>query len=144
MWSRQICSNCMILSCQYGQNSLKNVSNTLLNLCHKELRPSWRQKAVQPGTSNVYLIKWPVSLSKVNYWILQRMFIKVCQRVPDGLLLPVRIRSAGLFLNSKNAENRLVLSWRPVLQAFLGRINSEGLEDTERILMRIEMFCVLA
>ncbi len=34
----------------------------LLNLCHKELRQFWRQKGVQPGTSKVYLIKWPVSV----------------------------------------------------------------------------------
>ncbi len=31
--------------------SLRNVSNTLLNLCNKELRQFWRQKGVQPGTS---------------------------------------------------------------------------------------------
>ncbi len=42
------------------QKSLKNVFNTLLNLCHEELRQFWRQKGVQPGTSKVYLIKWPV------------------------------------------------------------------------------------
>ncbi len=32
MCSRQICSNCVMLSCQYGPKSLRNVSNTLLNL----------------------------------------------------------------------------------------------------------------
>ncbi len=31
-------------------------------LCHEELRQFWRQKGVQPGTSKVYLIKWPVSV----------------------------------------------------------------------------------
>ncbi len=31
-------SNCVMLSCQNGPKSLRNVSNTLLNLCHKELR----------------------------------------------------------------------------------------------------------
>ncbi len=31
--------------------SLRNVSNTLLNLCHEELRQFWMQKVVQPGTS---------------------------------------------------------------------------------------------
>ncbi len=36
--------------------------NTLLKLCHKELRQFWRQKGVYPGTSKVYLIKWPVSV----------------------------------------------------------------------------------
>ncbi len=53
MFSRQICSNCVILSCQYGPKSLRHVSNTLLNLCHEELRQFWRQKGVQPGTSKV-------------------------------------------------------------------------------------------
>ncbi len=38
MCSRQICSNCVMLSCQYGPKSLRNVSNTLLNQCHKELK----------------------------------------------------------------------------------------------------------
>ncbi len=36
--------------------------NTLLDLCHEELRQFWRQKRVQPGNSKVYLIKWPVSV----------------------------------------------------------------------------------
>ncbi|KAF7652374.1 hypothetical protein LDENG_00097700 [Lucifuga dentata] len=38
MCSRQICSNCVMPSCQYGPKSLRNVSSTLLNLCHQELR----------------------------------------------------------------------------------------------------------
>ncbi len=33
-----------------------------LNLCHEQLSQFWRQKGVQPGTSKVYLIKWPVSI----------------------------------------------------------------------------------
>ncbi len=66
MCSHQICRNCVMLSRQYGPKSLRNVSNTLLNLCHEELRQFWRQKGVQPGTSKVHLIKWPVSVSAVN------------------------------------------------------------------------------
>ncbi len=50
MRSRQICSNCVMLSCQYGLKSLRNFSNTLLNLCHEELRQFKMQKEVQPGT----------------------------------------------------------------------------------------------
>ncbi len=38
MCSRQICSNCVMLSYQYGPKSLRTASNTLLNLCHEELR----------------------------------------------------------------------------------------------------------
>ncbi len=37
------------VSCQYGPKSLRNVSNTLLNLCHEVLNA----KGVQPGTSKV-------------------------------------------------------------------------------------------
>ncbi len=36
--SQQICSDCVMLSCQYGPKSLRNISNTFLNLCHEELR----------------------------------------------------------------------------------------------------------
>ena len=50
-----------MLSCQYGPKSLRNVSNTLLKVCHEEWRQFWRQKGVQPFTK-VYLIKWPVSV----------------------------------------------------------------------------------
>ncbi len=60
--SRQICRNCVILSCQYGPKSLRNVSNIFLNLYHEELRQFWRQKRIQPGTRKLYLIKWPVSV----------------------------------------------------------------------------------
>ncbi len=38
----KICSNCVMLSCQYGPNYLRNVSKTLLNLCHEELSQFWR------------------------------------------------------------------------------------------------------
>ncbi len=36
----------LMLSCQYGPKSLRNVSKTLLNLCYEELRQFWRQKRV--------------------------------------------------------------------------------------------------
>ncbi len=48
MCSRQICSNCVMLSCQYGPKSLRNVCNTLLNLCHEELRQFWRNRGSNP------------------------------------------------------------------------------------------------
>ena len=35
VYSRQICSNGVMLLCQQGPKSLRNVSNTLLYLCHK-------------------------------------------------------------------------------------------------------------
>ncbi len=64
MCSRQICSKYVMLSCQYGPKSLRNVSNTLLNLCHEELRQFWRQKGVQPSTSK---IKRPVSVFQLSF-----------------------------------------------------------------------------
>ncbi len=68
---RQICSNCVMLSCQYWPKSLRNVSNTLLNLCNEELTQFWRQKGVQPGTSKVYLIKWQVIVYIYSkYWMI--------------------------------------------------------------------------
>ncbi len=68
MCSRQICSNCVMLSCQNGPKSLSNVSNNLLNLCHEELRQFWRQKWVQPGASKVYLIKWVCVCVYIYIW----------------------------------------------------------------------------
>ncbi len=58
------------------QNLWGNVSNTLLNLCHEELRQFWRQKGIQPGTSKVYLIKWPVSVLYILYYII--LYVYVC------------------------------------------------------------------
>ncbi len=78
MCSRQICSNCVMLSCQYGPKSLRNVSNTLLNLCHEELRQFWMQKWIQPSTSKVYLIKWPMSVY-TTYRILTKMSLHYTQ-----------------------------------------------------------------
>ncbi len=44
MCTRQICSNCVMLSCQYGTKSLRNVSNTLcwIKAEHEELRQSFK------------------------------------------------------------------------------------------------------
>ncbi len=56
-----------MLSYQYGPKSLSNVSNTLLNQCHEELRQFWRQKGVQTSTSKLYLIKWPVCICSLSH-----------------------------------------------------------------------------
>lgn len=45
MCNQQICTNCVVLSCKYGRESLRNVSSTLQNLSLK--RQFWKQKAVQ-------------------------------------------------------------------------------------------------
>ncbi len=45
----------------------RNVYNTFLNICQEELRQFWRQRGVQPGTSKVCLIKWPVSVCHIIY-----------------------------------------------------------------------------
>lgn len=49
-------------------------------------------------------------------------------------------RQLWLFLNSKNAKNGLVFSWRPVLPSFLGRTNSEGRENTPLRVLRCAAF----
>ncbi len=53
MCRRQICSNCVMLSWQYEPKSLRNVSNTLLNLCHEELMQFWRKKGSNPVLASV-------------------------------------------------------------------------------------------
>ncbi len=63
--------------CQYGPKSLRKVSNTLLNLCHKEIRQFWLQKGVQPGTCKVYLIKWPVSVYIYIYIFISVLHVNV-------------------------------------------------------------------
>ncbi len=70
--------------------SLRNVSNTLLNLCHEELRQFWRQNGVQPGTSKVYLIKWLVSVciyiyTHTNIYIHTQIYIWRCCVFPNVL-----------------------------------------------------------
>ncbi len=75
MCIRQICRNCVMLSYQYGPKSLRNVSNTLLNLYHEELRQLWRKKGVQPDTSKVYLIKWPVSVFNSNIYSISQKWV---------------------------------------------------------------------
>ncbi len=44
MCNWQICSNCVMLSCQYGPKSLRNVSHTLLNLCHEWIKAVLKAK----------------------------------------------------------------------------------------------------
>ncbi len=77
MCSWQICSNCVMLSCQCGPKSLRNVSNTLLNLCHEELRHFWRRRGVQPDTSKVYLLKWPVCVCVCVYIYIHTVSHKI-------------------------------------------------------------------
>lgn len=56
------------------QNFLGSIpaSSIVLNLCYEELRQLWWQKPVYPGTSNMYLIKWPVS---VDLSVLPLLFL---------------------------------------------------------------------
>ncbi len=48
-----------------------NMDQNLWGMFPKELRQFWRQKVVQPGTSKLYLIKWPVSvyIYYVEIWV---------------------------------------------------------------------------
>ncbi len=49
---QQLCDAIMSIW-TWSLKSRRNVSNTLLNLYHEELRQFWRQKGVQPDTSKV-------------------------------------------------------------------------------------------
>ncbi len=93
MCSWQICSNCVMLSCQYRPKSLRNVSSTLLNLCHEELKQFWSQKGVQPGTSKVYQIKWPMSIYlHYNLHVYRKKFKKKnCQYNQQVGIIPIKI-----------------------------------------------------
>ncbi len=98
MWSQQICINCVMLSCQYGPKPLRNVSNTLLNLCHEELRQLWRQKGVQPSTSKLYLIKWPVSVCVCIY-----IYIYTEQNYKCNTFVWAELKDLRLFLRTQKA-----------------------------------------
>lgn len=58
----EICSDCVTVSCQYWPKSQSNVSDTLRNVLHEEIRCRWRQTEVQLITSQVFLINWPMSV----------------------------------------------------------------------------------
>lgn len=61
----------MMLSYQYGPESLRNVSSTFLNLCHKELSLSWKQKVIQPAAIKVYLQSgWCVCMTMAFSYVI--------------------------------------------------------------------------
>ncbi len=51
-----------ILIMDVQTTNLQQLCDDIMTIWPKELRQFWRQKWVQPGTSKVYLIKWPVSV----------------------------------------------------------------------------------
>ncbi len=64
----------------------------------EELRQFWRKKGVQPGTSKVYLIKWPVSMCVcmcvciyIYIYILVHLLIilSVCMYLLNKIIKPV-------------------------------------------------------
>uniref|UniRef100_A0A8C1PNA0 G protein-coupled receptor kinase n=1 Tax=Cyprinus carpio TaxID=7962 RepID=A0A8C1PNA0_CYPCA len=93
MISPQIWSNCVILSCQHRPESLSNVSSTLLNRCHEELRQMRMQNGVQLDTSKMYLIKYhcftTVIFCKVFplFCVSERDYFSLCDKQPIGGLL---------------------------------------------------------
>lgn len=91
----QMCSNCMMASCQYGPKSLRNVSNTLLTVCHEQLRRLWR---LNLGIA-MYLIKWPMSARACAAYVQKhQMNTDSCART-DSLLQdnsPCGLSSAAL------------------------------------------------
>lgn len=67
MWWNGKLKSRMKLSWQYEPRSLRNVSSTLLNLCHKGFKLFWRQKRFQPSTSKVYQLKWLLNIYHSDY-----------------------------------------------------------------------------
>ncbi len=107
---RQICSNCVMLSCQYGPRSLRNVSNTLLNPCHEELTQFWRQKWVQPGTSTVYLIKWPVYIFYYGKWELSDLtavFLHLSRQPPTPSTFKTSHRASQTSLKAQDCRGSM-------------------------------------
>uniref|UniRef100_A0A8C2Q9X9 G protein-coupled receptor kinase n=1 Tax=Cyprinus carpio TaxID=7962 RepID=A0A8C2Q9X9_CYPCA len=82
-----------MLSCQHRTETLSNVSSTLLNRCHKELRQMRMQNGVQPDTSKMYLIKYhcftTVIFCKVFplFCVSERDYFSLCDKQPIGGLL---------------------------------------------------------
>lgn len=58
--SKQICSNCLMMSFQYGANSLRNVLITFLNVYHKQLNNAEDKRDPNPvlAGSNWYHVWW--------------------------------------------------------------------------------------
>ncbi len=73
------------------QNLWGMFPKTLLNLFHEELRQFWREKGFQPGTSKVYLIKWPVRI-----YILTAQF-SIPQTV-NKHILPTNIQYLPIYI----------------------------------------------
>ncbi len=108
MCSREIHRNYVMLEWQYGPKSLRNVSNTLLNLCHKELRQFWRQNGVQPilyiyiyiyiythvHTHNILYIQWPQKTLKQHLEMYECHGIWLHSHPP----LPFRLANFKIFL----------------------------------------------
>lgn len=57
----KICRNSAVVSCQYRAKSLRNVSNTLIKVFHKEFRQFCWLNWIQPFIGTLYLMKWPLS-----------------------------------------------------------------------------------
>uniref|UniRef100_A0A8C1F3T0 G protein-coupled receptor kinase n=1 Tax=Cyprinus carpio carpio TaxID=630221 RepID=A0A8C1F3T0_CYPCA len=82
-----------MLSCQHRTETLSNVSSTLLNRCHEELRQMRMQNGVQPDTSKMYLIKYhcftTVIFCKVFplFCVSERDYFSLCDKQPIGGLL---------------------------------------------------------
>ncbi len=61
------------------KNCGSTLSQTMRIQLIEELRQFWRQKGVQPGSSKVYLINWPVSVCMCIYiYICVCVYVCVC------------------------------------------------------------------
>lgn len=138
----QICSNCVVLLCQQGLKSRRNVSSNFLNLHHEELS----QKRVRPSTSKEYLMEWRVMLhvttrlkglvtaykSKMQWWTgfwvffldfsrqwkkkqLEMAVIKKCLAVIMQIYLFsfAKIKNADSWKNWKIFGSQISATWFP-------------------------------
>ncbi len=72
---REIHINCVMRSCQYGPKSLRNFSNTLLNLCHElwgtpdpTIQMSWRTLSKHPGLHYTWAVPQTDRLHATPHW----------------------------------------------------------------------------
>ncbi len=68
-------SNCVMLSCQYGPKSLRKSFQHLVESMSWRIKTVLKAKGVQPGTSKVYLIKWPVSVYVIGVCALKKLVV---------------------------------------------------------------------
>lgn len=82
----EVICNKYVWSCHHGAERQRDVSDTLWNPCHKDLRLFWEQMGLLPSIRYVFLIKWPVSVNTLLlmhlYNQFQKMHLTLCDTLP--------------------------------------------------------------